>query len=61
MLKPSQCVALFYYNRRRRYIVLLFITEGFPRGHRTQTVFAYFRRRLRRTLLLVGSCICLAS
>ena len=28
-------------------------TEGFPRGHRTQTVFAYFRRRLRRALLFL--------
>ena len=28
-------------------------TEGFPRGHRTQTVSAYFRRWLRRALLFL--------
>ena len=28
-------------------------TEGFPRGHRTQTVFAYFRRMLRWALLFL--------
>jgi len=51
-----------WYERGVCVVLLCFIrtdaegiqgTEGFPRGHRTQTVFAYFRRRLRRALLFL--------
>ena len=41
---------MFYYEcQRRRYIGY----RGFPRGHRTHTVSAYFRRWLRRALLFL--------